>query len=139
MPSPRRRVLVVDDEPQVAAMLSNVLTTLGYAVQVAGNGRDGISFVPEFRPEVVLLDLALPDLPGDLVLKCLRASDPHISVVMVTAHTDSALALHAGPGRIRLRRETLRRDTARPSARSGTRAPRVNGSNARTRRPERVT
>jgi DNA-binding response OmpR family regulator len=40
----------------------------------------------------VLLDLALPDLPGDLVLECLRASDPHIPVVMVTANTDPALA-----------------------------------------------
>jgi CheY-like chemotaxis protein len=50
MPSPRRRVLVVDDEPQVAAMLNDVLTTLGYAVRVAGTGRDGISLVPEFRP-----------------------------------------------------------------------------------------
>jgi DNA-binding response OmpR family regulator len=92
MPSPRRRVLVVDDEPQVAAMLNDVLTTLGYAVRVAGTGRDGISLVPEFRPDVVLLDLALPDLPGDLVLECLRASDPHIPVVMVTGNTDPALA-----------------------------------------------
>jgi DNA-binding response OmpR family regulator len=91
MPSPRRRVLVVDDEPQVAAMLSDVLTSLGYAVRVAGTGRDGISLVPEFRPDVVLLDLALPDLPGDLVLECLRASDPHIPVVIVTANTDPAL------------------------------------------------
>jgi two-component system, NtrC family, C4-dicarboxylate transport response regulator DctD len=92
MRSPRRRVLVVDDEPQVAAMLNDVLTALGYAVQVAGTGRDGISLVPEFGPDVVSLDLALPDLPGDLVLECLRASDPHIPVVIVTANADPALA-----------------------------------------------
>src|SRR5215475_4887120 len=129
MPSSRRRVLVVDDEPQVAAMLNDVLTTLGYAVRVAGTGRDGISLVPEFRPDVVLLDLGLPDLPGDLVLECLRASDPHIPVVMVTANTDPALARYTlARGRVRLRREALRRETARPSARSCARAPKVNGS-----------
>jgi two-component system OmpR family response regulator len=92
MPSPRRRVLVVEDEPQVAAMLNDVLTTWGYAVQVAGTGPDAISIVPEFSPDVVLLDMALPGIAGELVLDCLRASDPHVPIIMMTGGRDPDIA-----------------------------------------------
>jgi CheY-like chemotaxis protein len=64
-PQARRRVLVVDDEPPVAAMLNDVPTTWGYAVQVAATGPDAISVVPGFRPDVVHLDMALPRIPAN--------------------------------------------------------------------------
>src|SRR5262245_50060528 len=92
MPSSRHRVLVVDDEPQIAAMLNDVLTTLGYAVQVAGTGPDALRAVPEFWPDVVLLDMALPGIPGELVLDCLHASDAHLPIIMMTGNSDPELA-----------------------------------------------
>ena len=85
------RVLVVDDEPQVAALLNDVLAALGYTVQVAGTGPDAIRAVPEFWPDVVLLDMALPGIPGELVLDCLRASDPHLAIIMMTKGGDPDL------------------------------------------------
>ena len=85
------RVLVVDDEPQVAAMLTDVLTALGYTVQVAGTGPDAIRAVPEFWPDVVLLDMVLPGIPGELVLDCLRASDPYLPIIMMTRGGDPDL------------------------------------------------
>jgi DNA-binding NtrC family response regulator len=91
MPSSRHRVLVVDDEPQVAAMLNDVLTALGYTVQLAGTGPDAIQVVPAFRPDVVLLDMTLPGIPGELVLDCLRASDPHLPIIMMTGTGDPDL------------------------------------------------
>jgi DNA-binding response OmpR family regulator len=91
MPSSGHRVLVVDDEPLVAAMLNDVLTALGYTVQLAGTGPDAIRAVPAFWPDVVLLDIALPGIPGELVLDCLRASDPHLPIIMMTASGDPDL------------------------------------------------
>jgi DNA-binding response OmpR family regulator len=92
MPTSRRRVLVVEDEPQVAAMLNDVLTTLGYAVQLAETGADALQAVPEFKPDVVLLDMALPGIPGEIVLDRLHTSDAHLPVIMLTGNQDPELA-----------------------------------------------
>jgi DNA-binding response OmpR family regulator len=92
MPSAKRRVLVVDDEPQVATMLRFLLTAWGYTVQVAGTGPEAISEVPEFCPDVVLLDMALPGIPGELVLDCLHAADAHLPIVMMTARSHREVA-----------------------------------------------
>jgi DNA-binding NtrC family response regulator len=97
MPSSGRRVLVVDDEPQVTAMLNDALTTWGYAVQVAGTGPDAIQAVPLFMPDVVLLDMALPGIPGELVLDCLLAADARLPIVVMTGqgNPDLAASVHA--------------------------------------------
>jgi CheY-like chemotaxis protein len=87
MPSSGGRVLVVDDEPQVAAMLNAVLKTLGYSVQVAETGADGLRIVPGFRPDVVLLDMALPGIPGEIVVpvtNLIRAAEPNLPVTVVS-------------------------------------------------------
>jgi DNA-binding response OmpR family regulator len=88
----RGRVLVVDDEPQVAGMLNDVLTALGYDVLTAGTGADALRLVPGFRPDVVLLDLTLPGIPGEAVFDCLHAADAHLPVVMLTGNADSERA-----------------------------------------------
>jgi DNA-binding NtrC family response regulator len=87
-----RRVLVVDDEVQVGEMLSEMLGHLGYGVRVALTGEEALRAVPDFRPDVVLLDLALPGMPGEVVLERLRGSDPQLPVVVVTGNTDAELA-----------------------------------------------
>jgi DNA-binding NtrC family response regulator len=92
MHSPKGRVLVVDDEPQVAEMLKAVVTALGYTTETTGTGLDALRVHTEFRPDVVLLDIALPDLPGEIVLDRLHATAPHLPVVMLTGNTDPELA-----------------------------------------------
>lgn len=92
MPQFKGRILIVDDEPLVAAMLEAVVTALGYVARVAGTGPEAFRILPEFRPDVVLLDIALPDVPGELVLDSLHATDPRLPVVMVTGNPDPALA-----------------------------------------------
>jgi DNA-binding NtrC family response regulator len=87
-----RRVLVVDDEPQVAAMLNDAVTTLGHAVHVAATGADALVAAPEFKPDVVLLDLALPGIRGEVVLDRLHAADPQLPVIMLTGNQDLDLA-----------------------------------------------
>ena len=89
MSPPLARVLVVDDEPQVAAVLRDALNDLGYAVQVAVNGAEALGLVSLYRPDVVLLDLGMPDMPGDVVLERLHLVEPHLPVIVVTGNADA--------------------------------------------------
>jgi DNA-binding NtrC family response regulator len=86
--SPLGRVLIVDDEPHVAEMLQETLAFLGYAVHVAVTGPDALRLHAEHRPDIVLLDLTLPDMPGETVLERLRCADPRLPVIMITGNTD---------------------------------------------------
>ena len=60
MPGQELRVLVIDDEPDIAAMLVDSIEFLGYRARAAHNGLDGARMVDEFQPHVVLLDLVMP-------------------------------------------------------------------------------
>jgi CheY-like chemotaxis protein len=76
-PSPvgHRRVLVVDDHHDTADSTAIVLQMLGHKVCVAYNGRRAVEIARNFQPDVVLLDLALPEMTGIEVAKRLRAED----------------------------------------------------------------
>ncbi len=86
------RILIVDDELSVSEVLSEYFTNRGYIVATAGDGEEALRAVPSFRPAVVLLDVRMPGLDGVEVLKRIRAVDKHVSVIMVTANEDVALA-----------------------------------------------
>lgn len=66
------RVLVIDDEPALARALAVNLRAAGWEVEVALDGRSGLAAAADFHPDVVLLDLGLPDLDGTEVLAGLR-------------------------------------------------------------------
>lgn len=66
------RVLVIDDEPALARALAVNLRAAGWEVEVAHDGRSGLAAAADFHPDVVLLDLGLPDLDGTEVLTGLR-------------------------------------------------------------------
>jgi len=89
---PIGRVLVVDDEPQVATMLRDALLDAGYVVKVAVSGSEALKLLPVFQPDVVLLDVMLPGLSGVDVLQHLRRDHPAVPVVMVTANQDEHAA-----------------------------------------------
>ena len=63
------RILVVEDEPDLQKVLEYNLKQAGHEVTVAGRGSDGLRTARQLRPELVLLDLMLPDLPGTDVCK----------------------------------------------------------------------
>ena len=85
-------MLVVDDEPHVAAMVREALVELGYVVRVAGRGAEALRLVPVFKPDVVLLDLMMPEMPGVEVLAHLHRDHPTLPVVILTANEDVELA-----------------------------------------------
>jgi len=86
------RVLIVEDQSEVAAVLRDLLVELGYAVKVAVTGMEALTLVPVYRPDAVLLDLGLPGLPGHAVLQELRRRDPALPVVVVTGNKDVDMA-----------------------------------------------
>src|SRR5574341_262849 len=90
--SPLGRILIVDDEEAVREVLAEYFTTHGYAVDAAASGNDALVAVKRARPDVVLLDVRMPGIDGVEVLRRLREFDGDITVIMVTANEDVALA-----------------------------------------------
>jgi len=79
------RILVVDDEPNIADLLSAALTLEGYEVGVAATGAEAIDQVRSFRPNLVMLDVMLPDFDGTEVCRRLRNQGEHVPIVFLTA------------------------------------------------------
>ena len=71
-PSIRRRVLLIDDHPDVISTLRDVLELLGHDVKIAMKGRDGVAMAGEIIPDIVLCDIGLPDIDGYEVSRQLR-------------------------------------------------------------------
>ncbi|WP_086818549.1 response regulator transcription factor [Allokutzneria sp. NRRL B-24872] len=79
------RVLVVDDEASLAELVSMALRYEGWEVRSAGDGMTAVRMAREFRPDVVVLDIMLPDLGGLEVLAKMRAEAPELPVLFLTA------------------------------------------------------
>ena len=79
------RVLVVDDEPSISQLLSMALRYDGWQVEVAANGAEAVSRATEFGPDVMVLDIMLPDFDGMQVLSRLRAGGDLVPVLFLTA------------------------------------------------------
>jgi two-component system KDP operon response regulator KdpE len=90
--------LVIDDEPQIRRLLRVTLEANGYRVFDAATGNDGLAQAAQRRPDVVLLDLGLPDLEGVAVLKRLRewSKVPVIILSVLDREDDKVAALDAG-------------------------------------------
>ncbi|MGX4652968.1 response regulator transcription factor [Micromonospora sp. SCSIO 07396] len=81
----RARLLVVDDEPNICTLLAATLRLVAYDVRVAGSGRAALAGVEEFAPDLVILDVMLPDLDGFEVARRLRAAGRPVPVLFLTA------------------------------------------------------
>jgi two-component system response regulator AtoC len=91
----KEKILVIEDEHLQRWALREQLTGWGYEVCEAADGRSGVEAYATYLPDLVLLDLRLPDRPGLEVLKQIRAIDTGAIVVMVTAHGDLGDAVEA--------------------------------------------
>ncbi len=79
------RVLVVDDEPNLAEVMSSVLRYEGWDVRSAGTGMSAVRAGREFKPDAVVLDMMLPDFDGLEVMRRLRHDNPRVAVLFLTA------------------------------------------------------
>jgi DNA-binding NtrC family response regulator len=89
-----RSVLIVDDEVGIRESLKMILGK-DYELFLAKNAEETFSEIKEHSPDVVLLDIILPDLDGLKVLERIKQNDPNIIVIMVTATTTVKTALQA--------------------------------------------
>lgn len=83
-PAVGSRILVVDDEPYIAEMIAMSLRYVGYDVATAGSGGDAVRTTARFRPDLVILDVMLPDSDGFELLHTLRG-DGRLPVLFLTA------------------------------------------------------
>ena len=79
------RVLVVDDEPSLAELLSSVLRFEGWEIRTAADGASAVRTAREFQPDAIVLDIMLPDFDGLEVLRRVRTALPHVCVLFLTA------------------------------------------------------
>ncbi len=125
---PSNTVLVIDDEPQIRRLLRVMLEANGYKVFDAATGRDGIVQAAQCRPEIILLDLGLPDLDGVEVLKRIREwsrvpviilsvrDREHDKIAALDAGADDFVTKPFGSGELLARLRTTLRRSQPPSA-----------------------
>lgn len=94
-----KRVVCIEDEPAMIDLIRLILSRKGYSVQGATGGREGLELVQSSQPDIVLLDLMMPDMDGWEVYQKLKAheSTREIPVIVVTAKAqsiDKVLGLH---------------------------------------------
>jgi DNA-binding response OmpR family regulator len=94
-----RRVLIIEDEPDIARGLRDALEFEQFEVLTTGQGRDGIKLLRERGADLVILDLMLPDINGFTVCEDVRKTHPVIPIIMLTARsqeTDKIRGLESG-------------------------------------------
>ena len=78
-------ILIVDDEPSILQSLGGLLTDEGFVIMTASNGYDALKMIDQESPDLVLLDVRLPDIGGVDVLQRLKDSGDARAVIMITA------------------------------------------------------
>lgn len=84
------RVLVVDDEENVAFLVASALRVAGHEVMTAGTGRDAVRLASSYAPDVIVLDVMLPDFDGFSALSRIRAAGVKAPVLFLTARDQTA-------------------------------------------------
>ena len=91
----RRRVLVVDDEPQMLDMLREILEDLGHEASTAASVEQAILAIARVQPHLVLLDLIMPGISGLEALTYFRQHHPTVPVIVVTGRMEQEIARQA--------------------------------------------
>jgi two-component system OmpR family response regulator len=82
---PAHRILVVDDEPNIVDVLAMALRYQGFEVETAGTGEDALAAAAAFKPQLMILDVMLPDMEGFEVARRLRGRGAGIPIIFLTA------------------------------------------------------
>lgn len=94
--SSAKRCVIIDGDPGIRGILKTLLEGEGVdVVAEAGDGMQGLCLIEEHRPDLVFLDVDMPELDGLNVLRCLRAVHPDLRVIMATANAEGAIVKEA--------------------------------------------
>ena len=86
--SPKTRVLVIDDEPPIRKLLRTGLSTQGYDIVEATNGRTALDALAREEPDLIILDLGLPDVAGHDLLRTIRERHARVPIVVLSSRDD---------------------------------------------------
>lgn len=82
------KIVAIDDEIEFTKTIDSFFTTRGYEVHVALTGLSGLELVEYHQPNVVLVDLKLPGMDGDEILRIIKEKHPQIKVIVISAYND---------------------------------------------------
>ena len=88
-------ILIIEDETSLAYFIQKTLQQEGYKVQIAGTGNSGLELAQKNLPEIVLLDIKLPDINGLDVLSKLKNIYKNLHIIMITASADLQTVIKA--------------------------------------------
>ncbi len=89
------RILIVDDEENVRRMLATAFSLQGHETHCASDGKAALSLFSETQPDVVLMDIRMPEMDGIDALKVMRTQQPRIPVILMTAYAEVETAVEA--------------------------------------------
>lgn len=95
MISMARSVLVVDDAAFMRMMIRDILTEEGYVVHEAVNGRDAVEKYASLHPDVVTMDITMPEMGGLDAIRLIRAEDPDARILVVSAMGQQSMIVEA--------------------------------------------
>ena len=83
---PHRKILIIDDETDLLELIQDVLEEKNYQVFCASNGADGILLNEQKNPDLIVLDLRMPEMDGIETLRNIRKADDNVIVVILTGY-----------------------------------------------------
>jgi two-component system KDP operon response regulator KdpE len=92
--SQQAKILIVDDEPQIIRVLRTALSTQGYSIRVAANGVEGMEIVHEWRPDLVITDVSMPQMNGVELCREIRAIS-QIPIVVLSVRNQDLMKIEA--------------------------------------------
>lgn len=87
----KKKLLIIDDEAGIIEEIRDFFTEEGFEVRAADSGKDGIKLIHQFLPDVLILDIKLPDISGLEVLRTCKESSPATKVIVVTGYVDQGI------------------------------------------------
>jgi two-component system KDP operon response regulator KdpE len=88
------KILIVDDEPQITRVLRTSLSTQGYTIRVAGNGVQGLEIAHEWKPDLVITDLAMPEMDGVELCRELRTVS-QVPIIVLSVRNQDRMKIEA--------------------------------------------
>ncbi len=89
----RRRILIVDDEPAIADTLQMIFKMQRYDARVAYSAEGAVELIAEWRPELAILDVILPEMNGIDLAIVIKSNHPKCHVILFSGHTNTAMLL----------------------------------------------
>lgn len=82
------KLLIVDDQKGIRRLLTEVFLEYGYEIESCANGIKALELIPEFQPDLIIMDVKMPGMNGIDVLRKIRETDKELKVIMMTAYGD---------------------------------------------------